>query len=94
MPAAARWCAGDARVRLDERREVLVDAATYQPIAERVNEHGTTVNTESQGVPNGSPFERRLAIRVVRYRELPDTPENRRLLELRGGEAQSARGGP
>jgi hypothetical protein len=57
-------------------------------------ESGKTVNTESEGIPNGSPFTYRLMHRVVRYRELPGTPENRRLFELHGGEAQGRNGGP
>jgi hypothetical protein len=68
--------ADDAPALPGDRDELLVDAETYAPVLLRKHSEGLDVH--------GKPFTYDLSERVLEHETLPDTAENRRLLELRG----------
>jgi hypothetical protein len=59
-----------------QRHEIRLDPRTYAPTTFVDDEHGLD--------SHGKPFTYHLVEQIVRERTLPDTPRNRRLLELRG----------
>lgn len=66
-----------AAVGIEDRTELYVDATTFEAVQYRTTSEGRTS-------PGGVPFRSELTERVLDWRALPDTPANRKLLELRG----------
>lgn len=60
-----------------DRTELYVDTTTFDAVRYRSTSEGRTS-------PGGVPFRSELTEQVLDWQALPDTPANRRLLELRG----------
>lgn len=60
-----------------DRTELYVDTTTFAAVQYRTTSEGRTS-------PGGVPFRSELSERVLDWRALPDTPANRKLLQLRG----------
>lgn len=68
---------------IEERTELYVDKETYEAVELRTTSKGRTA-------PAGVRFTYELVQRVVGVDEVPDTAENRKVLELRGPKAFAA----
>lgn len=65
---------------IEDRTELYVDTTTYEAVEYRTSSKGHAQISGRQG----QAFTSELTQRVLSWQQLPDTPANRRLLELRG----------